>query len=225
MSPSRSTTARSWPARRETTGLSWPAPMRARMLPQIFRPGDPVLDVSLPPETRSAIGGPAQGIANGSVPGRRQPRAGSISSGRRSGRRRSMSRRRRSAPTNLPAVTQLFTEDYMVLFLLHNTLGAWWAGQGFGGAAGAWRDRHVRRRTARRVRCRQFDLDVSALCRENAMAHGARRRARSTAGRTMPARSRSSTHAWAAATSWYSRCRSWSRFDDRGKAVARRRGS
>jgi hypothetical protein len=29
----------------------------------------------------------------------------------------------------LPAVTQLFTEDYMVEFLLHNTLGAWWAGR------------------------------------------------------------------------------------------------
>ena len=26
----------------------------------------------------------------------------------------------------LPAVTQLFTEDYMVEFLLHNSLGAWW---------------------------------------------------------------------------------------------------
>jgi hypothetical protein len=29
----------------------------------------------------------------------------------------------------LPAVTQLFTEPYMVKFLLHNTLGAWWAGK------------------------------------------------------------------------------------------------
>src|SRR5690625_4301441 len=29
----------------------------------------------------------------------------------------------------LPAVTQLFTEPYMVQFLLHNTLGAWWAGR------------------------------------------------------------------------------------------------
>ena len=28
----------------------------------------------------------------------------------------------------LPAVTQLFTEPYMVQFLLHNTLGAWWVG-------------------------------------------------------------------------------------------------
>ena len=27
----------------------------------------------------------------------------------------------------LPAVTQLFTEHYMVEFLLHNTIGAWWA--------------------------------------------------------------------------------------------------
>ena len=29
----------------------------------------------------------------------------------------------------LPSVTQLFTEPYMVRFLLHNTLGAWWAGK------------------------------------------------------------------------------------------------
>ncbi len=28
----------------------------------------------------------------------------------------------------LPAVTQLFTEHYMVRFLLENSLGAWWAG-------------------------------------------------------------------------------------------------
>lgn len=30
------------------------------------------------------------------------------------------------AADTLAPVTQLFTEDYMVLFLLHNTLGAWW---------------------------------------------------------------------------------------------------
>jgi hypothetical protein len=29
----------------------------------------------------------------------------------------------------IPAKTQLFTEDYMVLFLLENTLGAWWTAQ------------------------------------------------------------------------------------------------
>ena len=35
----------------------------------------------------------------------------------------------RIGPDELPAVTQLFTEPYMVRFLLHNTLGAWWAGR------------------------------------------------------------------------------------------------
>ncbi|MBI4233820.1 MAG: SAM-dependent DNA methyltransferase, partial [Chloroflexi bacterium] len=37
----------------------------------------------------------------------------------------------------LSPVTQLFTEDYMVLFLLHNTLGAWWAGKKVGGITAA----------------------------------------------------------------------------------------
>jgi hypothetical protein len=37
----------------------------------------------------------------------------------------------------LPAVTQLFTEDYMVEFLLDNTIGAWWcARHGIQGPAG-----------------------------------------------------------------------------------------
>ncbi len=44
----------------------------------------------------------------------------------------------------LPAVTQLFTEHYMVQFLLHNTIGAWWCARhgikrppgGAGGPAG-----------------------------------------------------------------------------------------
>jgi hypothetical protein len=40
----------------------------------------------------------------------------------------------------LPAVTQLFTEHYMVEFLLHNTIGAWWCAkegiQGTSGGAG-----------------------------------------------------------------------------------------
>ena len=34
----------------------------------------------------------------------------------------------------LPAVTQLFTEPYMVQFLLHNTIGAWWGGRQASGA-------------------------------------------------------------------------------------------
>ena len=45
----------------------------------------------------------------------------------------------------VPVVTQLFTEDYMALFLLHNSLGAWWAGRRLGRdgqerSEDAWRD-------------------------------------------------------------------------------------
>jgi hypothetical protein len=36
---------------------------------------------------------------------------------------------RKIGSRELPAVTQLFTEPFMVKFLLHNTLGAWWAGK------------------------------------------------------------------------------------------------
>ena len=47
----------------------------------------------------------------------------------------------------ISAVTQLFTEPYMVEFLLHNTLGAWWAGKKL--AAEDADEREDRRRTAR----------------------------------------------------------------------------
>jgi type I restriction-modification system DNA methylase subunit len=36
---------------------------------------------------------------------------------------------RKIGGADLPPVTQLFTEDYMVRFLLENSLGAWWAGR------------------------------------------------------------------------------------------------
>ena len=63
----------------------------------------------------------------------------------------------------LPAVTQLFTEDYMVLFLLHNTLGAWWAGKVLAQQPGP-RDVGARRgRAARRLQGRRYRLDLSAL--------------------------------------------------------------
>jgi hypothetical protein len=52
----------------------------------------------------------------------------------------------------LPAVTQLFTEDYMVLFLLENTLGAWWAGKVLAAhpalAAGAASEGELREKTS-----------------------------------------------------------------------------
>lgn len=99
-----------------------------RMLPQIFRAGDPVLEVALPPETRQELEKILEAlvrevfIADDSLGWVYQfwqadQKDAVNASGNKIG------------ADELPAVTQLFTEDYMVLFLLHNTLGAWWAGK------------------------------------------------------------------------------------------------
>jgi hypothetical protein len=99
-----------------------------RMLPQIFRAGDPVLEVALPPETRSALEDLMKAlsrdvfVANDSL--------GWVYQYWQADRKEEVNRsERKIGADELPAVTQLFTEDYMVLFLLHNTLGAWWAGK------------------------------------------------------------------------------------------------
>ena len=99
-----------------------------RMLPQIFRAGDPVLDVALPPETRAELEALLEGL----------PRAAFLADDSlgwvyqfwQADRKEAVNRSGvKIGADELPAVTQLFTEDYMVLFLLHNTLGAWWAGK------------------------------------------------------------------------------------------------
>jgi hypothetical protein len=99
-----------------------------RMLPQIFRSGDPVLEVALPPETRSALEDLMKAlprdvfIADDSL--------GWVYQYWQADRKEEVNRsEKKIGADELPAVTQLFTEDYMVLFLLHNTLGAWWAGR------------------------------------------------------------------------------------------------
>ncbi len=95
------------------------------MLPQIFRPGDPVLEIPLPPETRRELERllkslPAKVFAADDSLGwvyqfwQSEEKKRVNDSGVKIG------------ADELPAVTELFTEDYMVLFLLHNTLGAWW---------------------------------------------------------------------------------------------------
>ena len=98
------------------------------MLPEIFRPGDPVLAVQLPPETNQTLRKlladlpAAVFTADDSLGWTYQywqaERKDAVNkSGVKIG------------ADELPAVTQLFTERYMVLFLLHNTIGAWWAGR------------------------------------------------------------------------------------------------
>jgi len=99
-----------------------------RMLPQIFRKDDPVLEIALPPETRSEMEDLLKGLtkqvfeANDSL--------GWVYQFWQSDKKDEVNKSEvKIGADELPAVTQLFTEDYMVLFLLHNTLGAWWAGK------------------------------------------------------------------------------------------------
>ena len=100
----------------------------ARMLPRIFRADDPALAVTLAPETRQALERRVESL----------PQA-VFTAGDALGWTYQFWQAERKEEVNragakigadeLPAVTQLFTEPYMVGFLLHNTLGAWRAGR------------------------------------------------------------------------------------------------
>ena len=98
------------------------------MLPEIFRRGDPVLEVTLPPETRSEL----EDVLN-DLP--REVFVASDSLGWvyqfwQADRKDEVNDSgNKIGADELPSVTQLFTEDYMVDFLLDNTLGAWHAGK------------------------------------------------------------------------------------------------
>ena len=99
-----------------------------QMLPRIFRQDDPVLELSLPPETRQEFERLLDELpktvftAPDSLGWTYQfwqaERKDEINRGGG-----------KIGADELPAVTQLFTEHYMVLFLLHNTIGAWRAGR------------------------------------------------------------------------------------------------
>src|SRR5665213_2624962 len=101
-----------------------------QMLPQVFRQHDPVLEVEFAPEDRKRLEELVEGLsvdvftASDSLGWTYQfwqaERKGAIN----------VSEVKIGAE-ELPAVTQLFTEDYMVDFLLDNTLGAWHAGRVF----------------------------------------------------------------------------------------------
>jgi hypothetical protein len=98
----------------------------ARMLPQIFRLDSPVFELTLPPEYQQKlehlvadlpldvfIASDSLGWVYQFWQARKKDEvnASEVKIGAR----------------ELPAVTQLFTEPYMVSFLLDNSLGAWWA--------------------------------------------------------------------------------------------------
>ncbi len=107
-------------------GWELAARFASEMLPQIFRPGSPALDLALPPENQQSL----ESLLNG-LDGDVFQAADSL------GWVYQFWQARKKDAVNAPevkigareisAVTQLFTEHYMVSFLLDNSLGAWWA--------------------------------------------------------------------------------------------------
>ena len=99
-----------------------------RMLPQIFRKDDPVLAVTLPPETWSELEDLLKALPREVFTA--DDSLGWVYQFWQADAKEAVNKsEKKIGADELPAVTQLFTEDYMVLFLLHNTLGAWWAGK------------------------------------------------------------------------------------------------
>jgi len=99
-----------------------------RMLPQIFRADDPVLELSLPPESRSELEDLLKGLSREVFLA--DDSLGWVYQFWQAEQKDAVNKsEKKIGSEELPAVTQLFTEDYMVEFLLHNTLGAWWAGK------------------------------------------------------------------------------------------------
>ena len=98
------------------------------LLRRVFQPEDPALRVSLPREKRL----PLEAKLN-SLP--REVFLADDSLGwvyqfwQKDEKERVNKSEVNIGADELAPVTQLFTEDYMVEFLLHNTLGAWWAGK------------------------------------------------------------------------------------------------
>ena len=99
-----------------------------KMLPGVFVEDDPAIELALPPETRQNL----EEILE-SLPATIFTAQDSLGWTYQYWRSEEKDRVNRSGgkvgADELPAVTQLFTERYMVLFLLHNSIGAWWAGK------------------------------------------------------------------------------------------------
>jgi hypothetical protein len=97
----------------------------ARMLPQIFRPDSPVLQLHLAPEFQKRLEKLLADLDSEIFTA--TDSLGWVYQFWQSKKKDAVNRSEvKIGADELPAVTQLFTEPYMVHFLLHNSLGAWW---------------------------------------------------------------------------------------------------
>lgn len=100
----------------------------SRMLPQIFRPDDPALALDFAPEHQRELEQLLESIPAETFTA--SDALGWVYQFWQSKKKDEVNRSGvKIGADELPAVTQLFTEPYMVQFLLHNTLGAWWVGR------------------------------------------------------------------------------------------------
>ena len=96
------------------------------MLPQVFRPAHPVFEVRLAREHRLKLEGLVESLPADVFLARDS--LGWVYQFWQSRKKDEVNRSgSKIGADELPAVTQLFTEPYMVSFLLDNSLGAWWA--------------------------------------------------------------------------------------------------
>lgn len=99
--------------------------LAARMLPQIFKPGSVVFELHFAPEHQNELENLLKNLPD-------EVFKASDSLGwvyqfwQADAKDRINKSGVKIGANELPAVTQLFTEPYMVSFLLHNSLGAWW---------------------------------------------------------------------------------------------------
>ena len=104
-----------------------------RMLPQVFRPDLPVFGVRFAREHRLKLEGLVEGLPAEMF--KATDSLGWVYQFWQSRKKAEVNRSEvKVGAGELPAVTQLFTEPYMVSFLLDNTLGAWWAARCLNGA-------------------------------------------------------------------------------------------
>ena len=99
-----------------------------RMLPQVFRPSHPAFEVQLAREHRLKLEQLVEGLPSAVFDA--TDSLGWVYQFWQSRKKSEVNdSEQKIGAEQLPAVTQLFTEPYMVRFLLDNSLGAWWAAQ------------------------------------------------------------------------------------------------
>ena len=101
------------------------------MLPQIFRTDDVLLEIEFAPEQRLALEKLLGSLPKATFEA--DDSLGWVYQFWQTAENARVNKRVKSGEkvggVNLPPVTQFFTEHYMVEFLLHNTIGAWWCVQ------------------------------------------------------------------------------------------------